>query len=261
VPDLPAEAVTRADYAEAVAIGGFPELALGPARARFRSAWCESYVSTVTAVANVEQVAILRRPDTLSVLLAQLAARSGGEFLPADLARDVGLDPASVRSYTDALSTLYLVRLLPAWTTSHTTRAKQRPVAHLVDTALATHLLGTDAVELRDLQSPWFGPLLESYVVGELAKQASWEERPVRLAHYRDRDQREIDVVLERGRDVVGVEVKATSTPLPAHAKHLAYVRDRIGARFKLGVVLHTGSQRLRLGDRIVAVPVSALWA
>jgi hypothetical protein len=60
---------------------------------------------------------------------------------------------------------------------------------------------------------------------------------------------------------VVGIEVKATATPLPQHARHLAYVRDRLGDRFRSGVVLHTGSQRLPLGDRLVAVPVASLWA
>ena len=52
--------------------------------------------------------------------------------------------------------------------------------------------------------SPWFGPLLESFVGGELAEQATWAERPVPIAQYRDRDQREVDVVIERDRVVLG---------------------------------------------------------
>jgi len=68
-------------------------------------------------------------------------------------------------------------------------------------------------------------PLLERYVVGEIARQGSWGERPVTLGHHRDRDQREVDLVLERGRDLVAVEVKATATPSLSHAKHLAFLR------------------------------------
>jgi predicted AAA+ superfamily ATPase len=96
-------------------------------------------------------------------------------------------------------------------------------------------------------------------VVRELAKQATWAERPVSLAHYRD--QRDVDVVIERGRQVAAIEVKATATPRPADARHLAFLRDRLGDRFTLGVVLHTGSQHIVLGDRLVAAPVSTLWA
>lgn len=259
--DQPAEALSRADYSKAIATGGFPEMALGPATARFGSAWCESYLRTVTAVANVEQVTEIRRPQLVASLIDQLAARSSSEIVVADLAREVGAGSQLVTSYLDVLATLYLVRLLPAWTTSHTNRSKRRPVAHLIDTALAAHLVGETASDLARLESRWFGPLLESYAVGEVAKQASWAERPVTLSHYRDRDQREVDLVLERGREVVAIEVKASATPITAHAKHLAFLRDRIGERFRGGIVLHTGVQRVPLGDRLCAVPVSSLWA
>jgi predicted AAA+ superfamily ATPase len=258
--DVP-EPMTRRDYADAIVRGGFPELALGPPTARFRSSWCDGYLRTVTAVANVEQVSEVRRPELLMQLTSQLAARSGGEVNVADLAREVGASADLVRAYLDILSTLYLIRLLPGWTTSRTNRAKRRPVVHLIDTALAANLLGETVDSLPDPTSRWFGPLLESFVANEIARQASWADRPTTIAHYRDRDQREIDVVLERGREVVGIEVKATATPLPQHARHLAYVRDRLGDRFRSGVVLHTGSQRLPLGDRLVAVPVASLWA
>lgn len=261
VAEVVGEKAGRADYARALTDGGFPELALGPSSARFRSSWCESYLQTVTAAANLAEIAEVRRPAAMLPLLGQLAARAGGELIPADLARDVLLDQTTVRAYVETLQTLYLVRLLPAWSTSQTGRAKRRAVVHLVDTALAAHLLGATADDLAALNSPWFGPLLESYVVNEIAKQASWAERPVRLSHYRDRDQREVDLILERGREVVGIEVKATATPLSAHAKHLVYLRERLGSRFVAGVVLHTGHQRLQLGDRIAAVPISTLWA
>ncbi len=255
------EALDRDDYAAQIASGGFPELALGPATARFRSAWCSAYLETVTAVANVEQIADVRRPAVMSDLLLQIGARSAGEMVVADLSRESTSDETTVRSYVDISSTLYVVRLVPAWTTSHTNRSKRRPVMHLVDTALACHLVGSTADQLAKHDSPWFGPLLESYVVGELAKQAGWSERPVLLRHYRDRDQREVDVILERGRDIVGIEVKASSTPITSHAKHLAFLRDRVGERFKHGIVLHTGERVLKLGDRLTALPVSALWA
>ena len=191
----------------------------------------------------------------------QLAAQSSAEIVIANLARELAIDEGTVRSYLDVLGTLYLIRQLPAWTTSQTNRAKRRSVLHFVDTALACHLVGATVNDLAQFESPWFGPLLESYVVGELAKQASWAEHPVQLGHYRDRDRREVDVVLERGRDVVGIEVKATSSPTVAHARHLVYLRDRLGKRFRLGVVLHAGAHTLRLGDRLIAAPIAALWA
>lgn len=170
-------AATRADYASLIATGGFPELVLGPRTNRFRSTWCETYLRTVTAVANVGQVADVRRPEALFTVLSQAAARSGGELVVADLARDVQLDETTIHNYLQALATLYLVRSLPAWAAGHTGRAKKRPVLHLIDTALAAHLLGATPDGLARIDSPWFGPLLESFVVGEVAKQATWGDR------------------------------------------------------------------------------------
>lgn len=253
--------VDRSDYAELIAQGGFPEMVLGPTTHRFRATWCESYVRTVTALANVEQAAAVRRPELVRELLDQVAARSAGEIVTTDLSRELRASAGLVESYLDVLETLYLVRLIGGWTTSRTNRAKRRRVAHVVDTALAAHLVDQNADDLRRTDSRWFGPLLESFVISELAKQATWTDRPTRFGHYRDRDQREVDIIVERGQQVAGVEVKATATPRPGDARHLAYLRDRLGDRFSLGVVLHTGRQRVVLGDRLVAAPVSTVWA
>lgn len=261
LPGGSSESLSRADYAELIVQGGFPEMVLGPTSPRFRTSWCESYLQTVTAVPNVEQAADVRRPKLIGQLLEQIAARTAGEVVVTDVARELQASPGLVESYLDVLETLYLIRLLSGWTTSRTTRAKRRRVAHLVDTALAAHLLGQTVDDLTHRDSPWFGPLLESFVVGELAKQATWADRPVSLAHYRDRDGREIDIIVEQGRNVAGVEVKATATPRPRDARHLAYLRDRLGDRFTIGVVLHTGRQHVVLGQRLVAAPIAAVWA
>jgi uncharacterized protein len=257
---LTSESMNRADYAEAIAAGGFPELVLGPTSSRFRSSWTDAYVRTVTALANVEEIAEIRRPELVLNLLRQVAARSSSELVVADLARELVVDEGTVRGYLQILDTLYLSRLVPAWTSSRTNRSKRRSVGHVLDTALGCHLLGVGSSELARFESPWIGPLLESFVVGEVAKQIGWVDRPTTLHHYRDRDQREIDIILERGQNIAAIEVKATSTPTMAHAKHLVFLRDRLGDQFSNGVVVHTGTHRLQLADRISAVPVSSLW-
>jgi len=59
---------------------------------------------------------------------------------------------------------------------------------------------------------------------------------------------------------VVGVEIKLTATPMSRQTRHLALLRDRLGARFTVGVLVHAGTQTLPMGPRLWAVPVSALW-
>jgi uncharacterized protein len=182
LPSAPDTSLRRSDYAELIAQGGFPEMVLGPTTRRFRATWCESYLRTVTALANVEQAAEIRRPALVGQILDQVAARTAAEIIVTDLSRELQASAGLVESYLGVLETLYLVRLLHGWTTSRTNRAKRRRRAHLVDTALAAHLVDQTGDDLARTNSPWFGPLLESFVVGELAKQATCADRPVTLA-------------------------------------------------------------------------------
>jgi len=106
------------------------------------------------------------------------------------------------------------------------------------------------------------GGLLEGFVAGELRRQLTWSEEDPRLFHYRDRHGAEVDLILETddGR-VAGIEVKATSTVNARDMKWLGQLRDKLGARFVAGVVLHTGTATAPFGPRLSAAPIDTLWA
>jgi predicted AAA+ superfamily ATPase len=96
----------------------------------------------------------------------------------------------------------------------------------------------------------------------ELERQSEWSQAKPSLLHYRDKQQREVDIVLERrGGDIVGVEVKSAATIRSRDFAGLRYLRDRLGDRFKAGVVLYTGQRTLPFGERLRAVPLCGLWA
>ena len=126
----------------------------------------------------------------------------------------------------------------------------------VVDSGMLAHLIGADERRIVD-DGVIAGTMLESFVAMELLRQADWADRPVQLFHYRDKQQREVDVIIERhDGDVVGIEVKASATPSTIDFTGLRYLRDKLGRRFKAGVVLHTGADTLPFGDRLAAVPV-----
>ncbi|MFI5429071.1 DUF4143 domain-containing protein [Aeromicrobium sp. UC242_57] len=105
------------------------------------------------------------------------------------------------------------------------------------------------------------GGLLEGFVAGELRRQLSWNESQAQLFHYRDCDGREVDLVLESAdRRVGGIEMKAAGSVDRKDFKGLTFLRDKLGDRFALGVVFYTGTRAVPFGDRLVALPYSALW-
>jgi predicted AAA+ superfamily ATPase len=125
---------------------------------------------------------------------------------------------------------------------------------------VAANLLGTDAHAIVR-PGGMFGPLLEGFVLMELARQISWSDPSVELWHYRTRDGLEVDAVLEdrRGR-VVAIEVKAASTVRSEDFRGLRHLAERLGEDFLAGIVLYTGKQTLPFGPRMRTMPVSSLW-
>jgi predicted AAA+ superfamily ATPase len=125
---------------------------------------------------------------------------------------------------------------------------------------VACALLGIDAIALSR-ERDRLGPLLETFVLQELRRQASWHPDPIDFFHYRDRDGFEVDVVLERGStSVAGVEVKAAATVSEADFRGLRKLRDAAGRRFAAGVVLYDGTAATRIEDSLFAVPIRSLW-
>lgn len=152
------------------------------------------------------------------------------------------------------------MKRVPAWSNNISSRAVHTPKIAFVDSGVAANLLGADA---RGLLRPGsaFGPLLEGFVLMELARQTTWSDTLAELYHYRTKDKVEVDAILEtRQGQVVGIEVKAASTVRPEDFKGLRHLAERVGPGFVAGLVLHTGTDTFSSGDRMLAVPVSALW-
>lgn len=103
--------------------------------------------------------------------------------------------------------------------------------------------------------------MLETFVLQELRRQASWRPAQIDFFHFRDRDDFEVDIVLEQGHAAVaGVEVKAAATVGEADLRGLRKLRDAAGKRFVAGVVLYDGSATVNFRDGLFAVPVRKLW-
>ncbi|MCC6197137.1 MAG: DUF4143 domain-containing protein [Burkholderiales bacterium] len=103
--------------------------------------------------------------------------------------------------------------------------------------------------------------LLESFVVQQLVAQAGWTDPDLRFWHYRDKDQVEVDLVVTRGRQTWGVEVKSAVTATPADRAGLRRLAAQCGADYRGGVLLYAGDSAFALGDaRTFTMPLARLW-
>lgn len=238
--------------------GGYPEVVARKAEARQR-AWFKSYITTILQrdirdLANIEGLVDLPR------LLALLAARAGGLLNFAEVSRSSGFAQTTLKRYFALLEATFLVETLPAWSGSRTKRLVKAPKVFLGDTGLLSYVQGLTWERLQ-LDPTLSGALAENFVVAELCKQATWSEARVELFHFRTSTDQEVDVVMENeAGEIVGLEVKASSSVGANDFKGLRALAEAIRKKFRRGVILYTGNESVPFGDELYAVPIQTLW-
>jgi hypothetical protein len=246
------------DLARRIVDGGYPAALARPTAAR-RRAWYRDYLETQIQ-RDVRDLSRIRSLDTLPKLLRLAAGHTARLINVADLAAPFELTRQTIHEHVTLLERVFLIERLPPWHTNQMSRLVKRAKLHFGDTGIACALLGIDAANLDDDRS-LLGAMLETFVLQELRRMASWQPDPIEFCHYRDRDGFEVDIVLEQGRaSVAGIEVKAAATVNQTDFRGLRKLRDAAGKRFVAGTVLYDGSARISFGDSLFAVPIRALW-
>lgn len=263
VPPAGSSASTsRSTLFEIICRGGYPEVTRMPRSAR--DGWFESYVETVTQ-RDIVELADVRNAASLPRLLRWGAGLTSNEFNISNASQTLGIDRATINKYLEWLESVFLIHQVPAWSRNLSGRAVRRSKIHVSDTGLAAHLIGASPTTLASPTSPTTGPLVESFVINEIRRQLTSATARFEMYHYRDNRQREIDLLVERSDGaMLGMEIKATTSPSPGMMRHLEWLRDKLDATspgaFRAGVLLHGGEQSLVVGDRMHMIPISSLW-
>jgi len=247
------------DYVDIALRSGFPEAVRLSERVRRR--WLDSYIDQLLTH-DVELVDGGRDPARLRRYFEAYSLKSAGMVEDKTLIDAAGINRKTAIAYEQLLKNLLVVESVPAWRSNRLKRLVASPKRYVVDPALIAAALSLDvSAVMRD--GELLGRMLDSLVMAQLRAEVTTSRSPVRLFHLREKDRRhEIDVVAElTARRVIAMEIKATAAPATNDARHLVWLRDRLGEAFAVGVVFHTGPRVYELGDRILAAPIGSLWA
>jgi uncharacterized protein len=258
VPGVPRDPPDLRGYVELALRGGFPDPALRMTE-RARTRWLDGYVEQLltTDARGVDQG---RDPARLGRYLEAYALNTAGIVADATLIEFAGVNRRTAVAYERLLTNLFVVDALPAWSSNRLKRLSKARKRHLLDPALITSILQLDARGvLRD--GDLLGRLLESFVVAQIRAELPLCASRPRLYHLREEHGRhEVDLLAELGAaKLLAFEVKAGAAD-PRAARHLVWLREELGDRFCRGVVFHTAPRAYELDDRIVALPICALW-
>lgn len=253
-----AEAMVGQDLVTAVLAGGYPEALTRRSWMR-RQDWYAGYVDAIVQ-RDVRDVAQVDQLQQMPKLLRVLGEHSGQLVNYSGIGASLGMNHVTTQKYVGVFESLFLVRTLPPWHDNQLKRLTKTPKLHFLDAGLLAALRDLTPDRLRADRTP-FGALLETFVLAELRKLASWADGRFEFSHFRDKEQNEVDIIIEnrQGR-VVGIEVKAAATVTSSDFNGLRKLADACGDRFVLGLVLHDHDKTVPFGSRLAAAPISALW-
>jgi uncharacterized protein len=251
-------AVVGARLVQTVLSGGYPE-ALQRASWPRRQQWFADY-TTAMIERDVRDIAQIEQLKQMPRLLRVLAHHSSQLVSYSGIGAALGMNHVTTRKYTDIFEQLFLVRTLQPWYTNELKRLVKAPKLHFLDSGLLAATLNLSPARLQTDRTP-FGALLETFVLGELLKLASWNTERFEFFHFRDRHDNEVDIVIEnQDGQLVGIEVKASATVRSTDFSGLRKLAEVCGRRFALGLVLYDHDTVTPFGERLFAAPISTLW-
>ena len=238
--------------------GGYPEAVRLPSANR--RSWHLKYVNSLLE-RDLKDITNIKRHEVMADLLYVLAAWSSKLMDIAGMCGKLAVSRPTLESYINVLVAMCLFERLGAWVRTDYEKAGRKGKLFATDTGLMTSILNWRAEEVM-LDADKSGKLIETFVFNELAAQLGLYEG-YRFYHYRDRENREIDFVIENDRGVIlGIEVKSGSIVAKSDFRHMTWFKNNIVPdKNFIGIVLYTGENVLPFGPDMYAVPISALWS
>lgn len=241
-------------------LGGFPFMQTATTEEQRRN-WCNDYLFS-SLQKDINDLSKIEGFSQMPALLYGLAARVGSTLNTEELHRITGASSTTLRRYMQLLENLFLLYRLPAWSPNIDKRLLKSPKVYFSDTALLLHMLNLDEGRLGAIPQ-LLGHIAENFVVMECIKQSTWSQTTPQLYHYRQEKEKgtEVDLVMvNRSGKIIGIEIKMAAIVRKNDLKGLNSLKEHSGDDFHRGIVLYMGEKKLPLGDRMHALPLSALW-
>ncbi len=238
--------------------GGFPEPLKRQENSR-KMVWHNQYVNSITQK-DVKDIGNIEHLSEIPKLVRLLSNQVGKLTNFTEIAGSIGLSRNTMVKYISILEKLYLFEEVSAWHKNENKRMIKTSKVHIIDTGLLCSLKRINYKKLKN-NPILFGELLESYIYCELRRLATWFEEPLYFYHYRDKDQVEVDIVIETvSGDVIGIESKAKSSITKKDFIGLKQLKKIAGINFKMGILLYDGDHNVQYEDDIYASPIASLW-
>ncbi len=237
--------------AEDVLLGGMPSVCLGEIKDRLL--WFKGYEQTYLErdVRDLSQVANI---ISFRQLIHLTALRTGQLLSPSQIGRDAKLNAATTSRYLSLLEASFIINRLHPYLNNRSSRLIKSPKLYFSDSGLACFLAGIDKLENEALK----GAMFETYSAQNLMGMIDARWQRARLHFWNIQGRYEVDFVIEAGNKCLAIETKASARwsekDLSGLKTFLSTTPHCVG-----GILAYNGTEAVKLGDRLWAIPLSTV--
>ncbi len=215
------------------------------------STWWKGYIATYLG-RDLRELAQISYLTDFKKIMTLIALRTANILNQTGIARDIGLSSATAARYINLLEETGLVMRLSPYSKNISKRLIKSPKIFMVDTGLATALAGYKTAS--SMSEEFKGTLFESYVFLNLKVIAELMEAEVMYFRTQGGREKEVDFILEKENEIIGIEVKSSSTVSVRDMEGLLFLKDAT-ERFAGGLIVYCGHKIRQLGMNIFAIP------
>lgn len=214
--------------------------------------YLDTYISR-----DVRELTEIGNVESFKKFIVSVASRTGEQLNYSTLADDAGISVPTAKSWLSILTSSGLVYLLEPYMSSELKRITHMPKIIFMDTGLAAFLAGWESA--RDLQlSPSAGHYLETYVISEIVK--DYNARGIRpnLSYYRDKDKKEIDLIIYKNNTLYPFEIKKTASPNKSMIKNFELL-NKSNKNIGTGGIICLYDDLMHLDENNYIIPISSV--
>lgn len=244
----------RGDVWNDIFEGGYPEVVCGRVKSRdFYESYLKTYIER-----DIRKLSQIDNEMQFLQFIRVAASRTGNLLNYSDIAHDVGISEVTAKKWMSLLVTSGLVYLLQPYSQNVEKRIVKTPKLYFMDTGLAAHLTRwTSPDTIRN--GAMAGSFFETWVIGEVIKSFANAGMDAPVYFYRDKDRKEIDLIILRDRTVYPVEIKMTATPNRNDARNFS-VLNRFGdINVAPPVIICNCVSPVSVKDGVLAIPAGII--
>lgn len=221
-----------------------------------RDMFYKSYIATYIK-RDIMDITKVTNESTFMIFLRALAARTGQLLNMAAIGNDVGIDNKTVKTWLSLVETSGLIYLLQPYHTNLTKRIIKTPKLYFLDTGLCCFLTKWTSVATLEAGN-MNGAILETYIFQEILKSYWNAGKAESLYFYRDKEQKEIDLLIEQDGILYPIEIKKTATPSNTAVKNFPALL-KLGVKVGHGAVICLVNNPIPLSKDVTAVPIGMI--